>query len=485
MAPTTRSGPRACSTRRIWLGLAFALLAAIGPLTQVARAAPNTTLVVNTLTDSGIVNGNCTLREAIIAANTNAAVDACAPGVLGLDTIGFSVSGTITLVADLPPVTEDLTLFAPPSGLTISGDNSYLIMIVSSGTTLHLLNPTIANGSSAGGGAGIFNQGTLYIASTTFSGNNATSGSYGGAIYNSGTVSVINSIFSGNSATNGGGIYNAAGGLVNVTHSTFSSNGLSGYGGGINNADSATVNIMASTFSTNTSTFGGGIYNEGTVTVTDSTFSGNGVLGFSPYGGAIGNNGASVLNVTNSAFYGNQSGYGASIFAYGTANIVNSTFSGNVAQVVGGGIHQVSGVVTVTNSTFSGNSAVSAGAGSGVSAGPSTILRNTIVANSASGLNCYGTMTNGGNNIEDGTSCGWGSGSGSMSSTNPMLGSLGNNGGATQTHALQAGSPAIHAANVLICPASDQRGVYRLLDGKCDVGAYEAALKLFLPLILR
>ena len=48
---------------------------------------------------------------------------------------------------------------------------------------------------------------------------------------------------------------------------------------------------------------------------------------------------------------------------------------------------------------------------------------------------------------------------------------LADNGGPTQTHALLAGSVAIDAANVAVCPAADQRGITR--DAACDVGAYE------------
>lgn len=111
-------------------------------------------------------------------------------------------------------------------------------------------------------------------------------------------------------------------------------------------------------------------------------------------------------------------------------------------------------------------------------------LRNTIVANSPSGGNCSGTITNGGNNIDDGVTCGWGALSGSMSSTNPLLGALADNGGPTQTLALLPGSPAIDAGDDAICAAAvgnptygagglDQRGITRLQGAHCDIGSYE------------
>jgi hypothetical protein len=55
----------------------------------------------------------------------------------------------------------------------------------------------------------------------------------------------------------------------------------------------------------------------------------------------------------------------------------------------------------------------------------------------------------------------------------PLLGPLQNNGGATQTRALQAASPAIDAGNNATCSVTDQRGVTRPQYGQCDIGAYE------------
>jgi hypothetical protein len=231
--------------------------------------------------------------------------------------------------------------------------------------------------------------------------------------------------------------------------------GSSSSGGGANNI--GTLNVANCTFSTNSSTTGGGgISNSGTLTVTSSTFSGNTA---SVEGGAIQNNSG------------------------GTATVVNSTFSGNSA-LYGGGISN-SGTLNVTNNTFSGNTVSGGGSGAGIYrwSGAAT-LRNTIVANSTLGGNCSGTIINGGNNIEDRATCGWGSSNGSLSNTDPRVGALTNNGGRTQTLALQAGSPAINAGNATICAAAvgspsygaggaDQRGLPRRI-AFCDVGAFEA-----------
>jgi CSLREA domain-containing protein len=195
--------------------------------------------------------------------------------------------------------------------------------------------------------------------------------------------------------------------------------------------------------------------------------------GFAGNGGGIFNGG--TLTITNSAFSGNHADNGGGIFNNaGTLTITNSAFSGNSAGGDGGGIAS-HGTLTITNSTFSGNSA---GGGGGIKHLSGTVtLRNTIVANSTGG-NCGGTITNGGNNIDDGTTCGWGSTSGSMSGTDPLLGALANNGGPTQTFALLTGSPAIDGVTFNApnsAPATDQRGVARPQGLRYDIGAYELA----------
>jgi len=262
-------------------------------------------------------------------------------------------------------------------------------------------------------------------------------------------------------------------GTLHITNSIFSSNttAIGGSGGGIYN-NGGTLHIAKSTFSDNraTSGYGGGIYSSGAaadVTITDSTFSGNSATSAGGgYGGGISNN-------------------------IGTLSITNSTFSGNSANY-GGGIYNTGAAanVTITNSTFSGNSAAS-GFGAGIyRSGGTVILRNTIVANSTLGGNCSGTITNDGNNIDSGITCAWVSVSGSMSSTNPLLGALANNGGPTKTFALLTGSPAINgvvfeAPTGNGAPSTDQRGVARPQGARYDIGSYEAELRVYLPLVRR
>jgi len=142
----------------------------------------------------------------------------------------------------------------------------------------------------------------------------------------------------------------------------------------------------------------------------------------------------------------------------------------------------------VNNSTFTGNGggaiynsgATTCGDGTGPCA---VVLRNTIVANSSSGANCAGSISDGGHNIDDGTTCGfWGAGctirgGTSFCITNPQLDPAGlqNNGGPTQTIALESRSPAVDAGSETLCKNVDQRGFVRPGAGAttCSIGAYE------------
>ncbi len=210
----------------------------------------------------------------------------------------------------------------------------------------------------------------------------------------------------------------------------------------------------------------GGISNQGTLTITDCTFSDNSGTD----GGAIYNFGS--LSVIGCTFNGNSAIHGGAIYDDGTLTVTNSTFSGNSA-IDGGAIYESLLYPTVTNSTFSGNSATNGGAifvNSGI-----VFLKNSIVANSPTGGNCgfgpAGFVANQGGNLADDSSCSVPS----VSTGSLVLGSLTNNGGPTQTIALGTGSVAIDAT---VCDASittDQRGLPRPDNGAttCDSGAYE------------
>lgn len=282
-------------------------------------------------------------------------------------------------------------------------------------------------------------------------------------------------------ATCSGGIYNI--GTLAISNSAISANraGRSG-GGGICNRGTLTIyNSIISGNQANGSveifTHGGGIYNDGTLTIDKSTVSGNS-LHFGEGGGLF--NGGGTATINNSTISGNNGflrGGGIDI-GFGTVTINNSTISGNSAPSGhGGGIENIYGAATINNSTISGNTAWHSVGGI---EGAAT-LQNSIVASNSPG-NCSGSMTSKGYNMSSDGTCNL-SNSGDRNNTDPKLGPLQNNGGPTLTMALPSGSPAVDAGNPSGCTdgsghllTTDQRG-YPRHDPEdtsgCDMGAYE------------
>src|SRR5205807_2282945 len=160
-----------------------------------------------------------------------------------------------------------------------------------------------------------------------------------------------------------------------------------------------------------------------------------------------------------------SSGQGGGLSNYGgTLSISNSTFSGNSASG-GGGLSSggpLSISVSISNSTFSGNSASSSQGGGLSNSGPLSISNST-----------FSSYTDQGYNLTSDSSCGL-AGTGSVQNTNPKLGPLASNGGRTQTMALLKGSPASDyiPLSSSLCPATDQRGHKRPdspQESACDI----------------
>ncbi len=186
-------------------------------------------------------------------------------------------------------------------------------------------------------------------------------------------------------------------------------------------------------------------------------------------GGAIENSG--TLTVENSTLVGNQAtNGGGAITNYGQLTVRNSTISGNSAATDGGGINSQN-QATIENSTIANNTANS---GAGIYNLLDISLVNSIVADN-NGTDCEQNtpITSLGHNLDSDGSCLDGSVMGDQPNTDPLLGSLADNGGSTQTHALLHNSPAIDRTNVASCTGTDQRGEARDADHNCDIGAFE------------
>jgi predicted outer membrane repeat protein len=127
---------------------------------------------------------------------------------------------------------------------------------------------------------------------------------------------------------------------------------------------------------------GGGIFSVGTLTLINSTVSGNSTAGYARDGGGIFS--AGTLTLTNSTVSDNFSGlYGGGIYSAGTLTLTNSTVSGNLAHYHAGGIAIRGGTATLTNSTVSDNAASTYGGGIENLFSALTLVNSTVSGNFA------------------------------------------------------------------------------------------------------
>jgi hypothetical protein len=236
---------------------------------------------------------------------------------------------------------------------------------------------------------------------------------------------------------------------------------------------------------------GGAINNQGTLTVSDSTFSGNSVGNL---GGGIYNRDTGSAIITGSTFGTNHSETSAGgVYNAGVMTIANSTFSLNTTVIAGGGIAN-EGSLQLASVTIDANRANGTtyygGNGGGIYTSTPVTIRNTLIAENYApgGSDCAGQMQSAGYNfIQDTRGCTiTGDTTGNQSGVYPKLGTLRDNGGPTWTQALPRGSVAIDAGDPAGCSdttgnrlATDQRGGTRAVDGngdgnaRCDIGAFE------------
>ncbi len=437
-------------------------------------AAPSATRIVTNTDDSGPGS----LRQTILDAA------ASPPG----DTIVFSLAlpNTITLTSGALWITQSLTISGPiTSSLTINGNNNDAVFYIISGT-VNITGLTIYNGKYSEGGGIDLTGGALTLANSVVLSNTALNN--GGGIMNnsSSAVTLTNVSIISNTVTMtdaiGGGMRND--GVASLTNVTITNNTAPiGSVGGIASFGSAILNGVL--IRNNSAKVSGGLYVQGVATLIDSSVMSNTATASDGGGIVIGNPG-SFLTISNSAVLSNTTtnGTGGGIVNNAAAlAMTNVTISGNHAPLgSGAGLSNYnSGTATLRNVTINNNSA-SSGGGISFFTG-SVVLTNTIVANNPGG-NCDSAVTSAGHNLDNLNTCGF-SAAGDITDTIPLLGPLANNGGTTLTHALLPGSPAINAGTDAGCPVTDQRGVIRPIGPHCDIGAYEALVRVLLPLILK
>jgi CSLREA domain-containing protein len=411
--------------RRSMLSALLLLALAVGARRGESLQAA-TQITVTTFADELNADGDCSLREAINAANLNTAVDGCAAGS-GDDVIALAAGTYVLTIAgsddanasgdlDIAPTvsTERLTIQGAGAGLSLIDGNQldrvFHVATLLGGLTL--IDLTVQNGRLAGAaGAGVLNWGVLNLQNVVIRNNTVTgtgSGTVGGGLCNgcvtgTGEATLINTSIENNAAERGGGIFS-----------------------------NRPLTIGASSIISNTAQAGGGISNYGAITLTNSTVSAN---------TAYNNSGAIAQNNVSLA-------------------ISSSTISGNASPAVGG-IAGSGGTVT---------------------------LINTIVADN-SGADCAGNLTSQGHNLSDDPSCATSfTAGGDRNNVDPRLGFLVENGGPTLTRALLIGSPAINGGTNAVCPAADQRGIARPQAAICDIGSYEREgvdTHIYLPTLLK
>jgi predicted outer membrane repeat protein len=197
-------------------------------------------------------------------------------------------------------------------------------------------------------------------------------------------------------------------------------------------------------------------------------------------GGGILNNG--TLTIQNCTLSGNVASQdGGAIASTGTLTVQNCTLAGNSAGGNGGAI-STSGPLTIQSSTLSANTASKGG---GIASSGSLTLQNSIVAANTAGSSnpdILGTIGNdAGNNLLGTVQVGGASLSTDHFTDTPGLAALGNYGSFLQTMGLLSGSAAIGGGSARGAPACDERGVARRRDSHgrmvVDIGAFEGVIR--------
>jgi len=450
------------------------------------------TITVDSSDDSASSTA-CNLRKALASVNAAAAVADCAVRTTGSfgtnDTVTFvNLTGsTVTLSQGQLTITQPVTIdgydltidanhasnamYVQYAGLTLNdalvrnGTHAYLaggITVI--GGALQLNRVEMSNNQGGSGGAiegfsVVFGQGVV-VNDSNLHDNQAYSG---GAIFGQNSkLNLSGTTVSDNGAQNTAGAIAVDGGTLVVTDCLIVGN-TAPTGGAIGN--SGTVQITSSVLANNVaSTFGGAITfgaSAGTVTIVESTLSGNSAAN----GGAIGTSIGGSLVITNSTLAGNTAtGTGGAVYGhkYPHLTLTNVTISGNTAGNGGGLFFTPDGsygttTLAFSNDIFSGNTA-----GTGKDIGGTFPLPT-------GGNNLFGSALNAAP-LND-------SGNHNLFTDAAGLGPLQDNGGPTDTRALLAGSAAIDAGSDSAAAAltTDQRGLgfARMAGASVDIGAFE------------
>ena len=429
--------------------------------------------------NAGSVNAsNCAFVGNVAQGQTNAPASGGAlfnqgwlnlAGCVFTANLAFGVAGSACVT---PP--------AGPPNDPVPGQGALGGAIASSGTLIVDLCTFVQNAADAGDGG----LGCDGLVGQPGHPGGAGGAAYGGAISSSGALSVSRSTFVGN------GVYGGIGGQGGPGGSTGGTGAAGGTGG---SADGSAVSFSAGT-------------------VASSTFVSNGVAGGAGGSGGGGGYAASDMEAPGTGGPGGSGGAALGVVCGAMAMIVNCTLAQNTATGGAGGQGGWGGAPAIRGyplglggaggsgatglgglwSCTSVNCTVASNSGSGGNGGTggsgriagangangsagggasASTLANTLLATNSPG-NGWGTLTDLGHNLSSDNTCNF-TNVGSLNNTDPRLGPLQTNGGATLTMALLADSPAINAADNAPAPPTDQRDFPRPVGPAADIGAYE------------
>lgn len=493
--------------RNGWLpaGVAMMLLVASGPVQAAAI-----TVDESADDDPSVDNGACSLREAVIAANSNAAVDGCTAGesapvvdeiafdpALDGSPIGLSIAGTAEDAAatgDLD-ITEDLDIAgngdvdpaiaggSADAATIVTGNSIDRVFQVHGATTVNLEGFAITGGEAPDRGGGLHAgvDAEVILRDMLITGNvagPAGSSPRGGGIAVLGDLTLEHSAVVANAVT-ASGLDSASGGGILVGDEADGSLTMS-----------AVAVVRNEVTSEDGGALGAGIDFSGTSLVAEDVLVADNVARATD-GDAIGGGllawsvSAGVAELRRTAVHGNTVEAGGTNEAHGGGldthtidlNLVNTTVSGNAAVsgtgIAGsGGLRVRSASLAINNATLTDNTAESGTAANGVHGGmdvrdaDTVAISNSIVAGNADSSDsfpdCRGTLDSGGYNlIGDNTGCDFVATIGDLIGSgatpiDPMLESFADNGGGFRvgaesvpqgTNALASGSPAVDAGN--------------------------------------
>ena len=374
---------------------------------RTSGAPPINVIIVDSNGDVSADDGACTIREAVLSANTNTAVGGCFSGRAGsLDVITFTSASQITLVQGEIRITESVAINGQGTGsgtvfttafTSIGAGNASRVFNIDAGNgvpqEVQILNAVIGFGNSSAGGSAAPDAGgaidvkdgsALRLANAgvveSVAGINGggVHGSAGTVIEIEGPAVIRDNVAQGNEAAMGGGGIWSSGPVEisgdtgrNVVISDNRATGTSGSGGGVFNMGSTlTITGAVSIQGNAANRAGGGIETAGgTVSLSGGAIVRGNDAGANPGNGGGLHAGGGTVTADGVLFDLNTAVEGGGLWSSGTIAVSNSEISDNVgtgdaAVNGGGGFYSEGSTATINDTEFAGNSATGA-SGSG------------------------------------------------------------------------------------------------------------------------